>query len=96
MCPAQTDRLQALLADNDKVNLADIEPIPLPLEPQVRIRGIVPEAATLFKVPIGSQIADRSGSRSWSTQAAAGRHLECLPECTNCLMKRQNIFKLLQ
>ena len=48
--PAQTERLQALLADNDKVNLADIEPIPLPLEPEIRIRGIVPETATLFKV----------------------------------------------
>lgn len=46
----QTDRLQALLADNDKVYLSDIEPIPLPLEPQIRIRGIVPETATLFKV----------------------------------------------
>ncbi|KAG7259215.1 hypothetical protein CRUP_010944 [Coryphaenoides rupestris] len=41
---------KALLADNDKVNLADIEPIPLPLEPEVRIRGIVPETATLFKL----------------------------------------------
>lgn len=46
----QTERLQALLADNDKVYLSDIEPIPLPLEPQIRIRGIVPETATLFKV----------------------------------------------
>lgn len=46
----QTERLQALLADNDKAYLSDIEPIPLPLEPQIRIRGIVPETATLFKV----------------------------------------------
>lgn len=46
----QTERLQALLADNEKVNLSEIEPIPLPLEPQIRIRGIVPETATLFKV----------------------------------------------
>uniref|UniRef100_A0A7N8XJX4 Phosphatidylinositol 3-kinase catalytic subunit type 3 n=1 Tax=Mastacembelus armatus TaxID=205130 RepID=A0A7N8XJX4_9TELE len=45
----KTERLQALLADNEKVNLSDIEPIPLPLEPQIRIRGIVPETATLFK-----------------------------------------------
>ncbi|KAG8006084.1 Phosphatidylinositol 3-kinase catalytic subunit type 3 [Nibea albiflora] len=44
-----TERLQALLADNEKVNLSEIEPIPLPLEPQIRIRGIVPETATLFK-----------------------------------------------
>lgn len=49
MC-LQTERLQALLADNEKVNLSEIEPIPLPLEPQIRIRGIVPETATLFKV----------------------------------------------
>lgn len=46
----QAERLQALLADNEKVNLSEIEPIPLPLEPQIRIRGIVPETATLFKV----------------------------------------------
>lgn len=46
----QTERLQYLLADNEKVNLSDIEPIPLPLEPQIRIKGIVPETATLFKV----------------------------------------------
>uniref|UniRef100_A0A667YRG0 Phosphatidylinositol 3-kinase catalytic subunit type 3 n=1 Tax=Myripristis murdjan TaxID=586833 RepID=A0A667YRG0_9TELE len=45
----KTERLQALLADNEKVNLSEIEPIPLPLEPQVRIKGIVPETATLFK-----------------------------------------------
>ncbi|MGH0126328.1 UNVERIFIED_CONTAM: hypothetical protein FKN15_031551 [Acipenser sinensis] len=45
----KTERLQALLADNEKVNLSEIEPIPLPLEPQVRIRGIIPEKATLFK-----------------------------------------------
>uniref|UniRef100_A0A3Q3JRV4 Phosphatidylinositol 3-kinase catalytic subunit type 3 n=1 Tax=Monopterus albus TaxID=43700 RepID=A0A3Q3JRV4_MONAL len=45
----KTERLQALLADNEKVNLSEIEPIPLPLEPQIRIRGIIPETATLFK-----------------------------------------------
>uniref|UniRef100_A0A674B492 Phosphatidylinositol 3-kinase catalytic subunit type 3 n=1 Tax=Salmo trutta TaxID=8032 RepID=A0A674B492_SALTR len=45
----QTERLQALLADNEKVNLCEIDPIPLPLEPSVRIRGIVPDTATLFK-----------------------------------------------
>uniref|UniRef100_A0A3Q0SQN3 Phosphatidylinositol 3-kinase catalytic subunit type 3 n=1 Tax=Amphilophus citrinellus TaxID=61819 RepID=A0A3Q0SQN3_AMPCI len=39
----------ALLADNEKVNLSEIEPIPLPLEPQIRIKGIIPETATLFK-----------------------------------------------
>ncbi|MCJ8731329.1 hypothetical protein PDJAM_G00198470 [Pangasius djambal] len=45
----KTERLQALLADNEKVSLCEIDPIPLPLEPQVRIRGIVPDTATLFK-----------------------------------------------
>ncbi|XP_061469404.1 phosphatidylinositol 3-kinase catalytic subunit type 3 isoform X3 [Rhineura floridana] len=45
----KNERLQALLADNEKMNLSDIEPIPLPLEPQVKIRGIIPERATLFK-----------------------------------------------
>uniref|UniRef100_A0A4W3IXV9 Phosphatidylinositol 3-kinase catalytic subunit type 3 n=1 Tax=Callorhinchus milii TaxID=7868 RepID=A0A4W3IXV9_CALMI len=44
------ERLQTLLADNEKVNLSEIEPIPLPLEPPVKIRGIIPEKATLFKV----------------------------------------------
>ncbi|XP_028821207.1 phosphatidylinositol 3-kinase catalytic subunit type 3 isoform X2 [Denticeps clupeoides] len=45
----KTERLQALLADNEKLNLSEFEPIPLPLEPQVRIRGIIPDNATLFK-----------------------------------------------
>ncbi|KAF3837168.1 hypothetical protein F7725_004632, partial [Dissostichus mawsoni] len=44
----KTERLQALLADNEKVNLSEIEPIPLPLEPQIRIRHRA-ETATLFK-----------------------------------------------
>lgn len=50
VCLRQTERLQALLADNEKVSLCEIDPIPLPLEPQVHIRGIVPDTATLFKV----------------------------------------------
>lgn len=50
---AQTERLQALLADNEKVNLSEFETIPLPLEPQIQITGIVPETATLFKVTDG-------------------------------------------
>ncbi|XP_056379213.1 phosphatidylinositol 3-kinase catalytic subunit type 3 [Hyla sarda] len=45
----KNERLQALLADNEKMNLSEIEPIPLPLEPQVKIRGIIPEKASLFK-----------------------------------------------
>lgn len=39
-----------MLADNEKMNLAEMELIPLPLEPQVKIKGIIPEKATLFKV----------------------------------------------
>ncbi|KAI1240254.1 hypothetical protein IHE44_0011713 [Lamprotornis superbus] len=46
----KNERLQALLADNEKMNLADMELIPLPLEPQVKIKGIIPEKATLFKL----------------------------------------------
>uniref|UniRef100_A0A8V0Y2I6 Phosphatidylinositol 3-kinase catalytic subunit type 3 n=1 Tax=Gallus gallus TaxID=9031 RepID=A0A8V0Y2I6_CHICK len=45
----KNERLQALLADNEKMNLAEMELIPLPLEPQVKIKGIIPEKATLFK-----------------------------------------------
>ena len=39
-----------MLGDSEKMNLSDMEVIPLPLEPQVKIRGIIPETATLFKV----------------------------------------------
>ncbi|ERE83733.1 phosphatidylinositol 3-kinase catalytic subunit type 3 [Cricetulus griseus] len=46
---SHNERLQALLGDNEKMNLSDVELIPLPLEPQVKIRGIIPETATLFK-----------------------------------------------
>ncbi|EPY73351.1 phosphatidylinositol 3-kinase catalytic subunit type 3 [Camelus ferus] len=46
----KNERLQALLGDNEKMNLSDVELIPLPLEPQVKIRGIIPETATLFKL----------------------------------------------
>uniref|UniRef100_A0A8C4RMH3 Phosphatidylinositol 3-kinase catalytic subunit type 3 n=1 Tax=Erpetoichthys calabaricus TaxID=27687 RepID=A0A8C4RMH3_ERPCA len=45
-----------LLADNEKVNLCEIEPIPLPLETQIKIRGILPEKATLFKCPDASKV----------------------------------------
>lgn len=41
-----------MLGDNEKMNLSDVELIPLPLEPQVKIRGIIPETATLFKVSL--------------------------------------------
>ncbi|XP_066993314.2 phosphatidylinositol 3-kinase catalytic subunit type 3 isoform X2 [Anabrus simplex] len=47
----KTDRLQALLADPEafKINFASFEPLPFPLDPDVQIKGIVPEKATLFK-----------------------------------------------
>ncbi|XP_046401340.1 phosphatidylinositol 3-kinase catalytic subunit type 3 [Ischnura elegans] len=47
----KTERLQALLADPDsfKINFANFEPLPFPLDPDIQIKGIVPEKATLFK-----------------------------------------------
>lgn len=45
------DRLQALLADTDtfKINFSNFEPLPLPLDPSIYVKGIIPEKATLFK-----------------------------------------------
>ncbi|XP_063232536.1 phosphatidylinositol 3-kinase catalytic subunit type 3 [Bacillus rossius redtenbacheri] len=47
----KTERLQALLADPEpfKINFASFEPLPFPLDPDVQIKGIIPEKATLFK-----------------------------------------------
>ncbi|KAG8225411.1 hypothetical protein J437_LFUL004611 [Ladona fulva] len=47
----KTERLQALLADPDsfKINFANFDPLPFPLDPDVKIKGIQPEKATLFK-----------------------------------------------
>lgn len=47
----KTERLQALLADPDsfKINFANFDPLPFPLDPDIKIKGIVPEKATLFK-----------------------------------------------
>lgn len=47
----KTERLQALLADPEafKINFASFEPLPFPLDPEVHIKGIIPEKATLFK-----------------------------------------------
>jgi len=41
----QTERLQALLADPEafKINFASFEPLPFPLDPEVQIKGIIPE-----------------------------------------------------
>ncbi|XP_049792140.1 phosphatidylinositol 3-kinase catalytic subunit type 3 isoform X1 [Schistocerca nitens] len=47
----KTERLQALLADPEafKINFANFEPLPFPLDPDVLIKGVVPEKASLFK-----------------------------------------------
>jgi len=49
---AQIEKLQAVLGDEEvcRFNFASFEAIPLPLDPEVRIRGIIPESASLFKV----------------------------------------------
>lgn len=46
------EKLQSLLRDPldaFKFNFADFEPLPLPLDPDVTVRAIIPERATLFK-----------------------------------------------
>ncbi|CAA9996102.1 unnamed protein product [Nesidiocoris tenuis] len=47
----KTDRLQALLADPEshRINFSNFEPFPLPLDPSVMVKSIVPEKASLFK-----------------------------------------------
>ncbi|XP_076179765.1 phosphatidylinositol 3-kinase catalytic subunit type 3-like isoform X2 [Ptiloglossa arizonensis] len=48
----KTERLRALLADLDpafKINFSNFEPIPFPLDPEICIKGIIPEKASLFK-----------------------------------------------
>ncbi len=50
----QMEKLQALLVDPEalKFNFATFDPIPLPLDPEAKIHGIVSETALLFKVPL--------------------------------------------
>ena len=57
MTDVQIEKLQAALSDDEacRFNFASFEPIPLPLDPEVQIRGIVPENASLFKVSEGSK-----------------------------------------
>ncbi|XP_071110359.1 phosphatidylinositol 3-kinase catalytic subunit type 3-like [Haliotis cracherodii] len=45
------ERLQALLQDPEvcKRNFAEFDVLPLPLDPEVKVRGIIPDKATLFK-----------------------------------------------
>lgn len=47
----KAERLQQLLADSEmfKINFANFEPFPFPLDPDVYIKGIVPEKASIFK-----------------------------------------------
>ncbi|XP_078606868.1 phosphatidylinositol 3-kinase catalytic subunit type 3-like [Branchiostoma floridae x Branchiostoma japonicum] len=47
----KVEKLQALLADPEvnKINFTTFDPIPMPLDPEVQIKGIVVEKATLFK-----------------------------------------------
>ncbi|KAK0088858.1 hypothetical protein PV325_010455 [Microctonus aethiopoides] len=48
----KTDRLKALLAEPDpayKINFSNFEPIPFPLDPEISIKGIIPDKASLFK-----------------------------------------------
>ncbi|XP_058833251.1 phosphatidylinositol 3-kinase catalytic subunit type 3 [Topomyia yanbarensis] len=47
----KTEKFQFLLSDTDavKINFTKFEPLPFPLDPDVRIRGIIPEKVTLFK-----------------------------------------------
>ena len=48
----QIEKLQSLLDDPEalRYNFANFDPIPLPLDPDVKIRGIVSEEALLYKV----------------------------------------------
>lgn len=42
----KTDKLRALLADPDpnfRINFSNFEPIPFPLDPEISIKGIIPE-----------------------------------------------------
>lgn len=47
----KTEKLQQLLADPDafKINFSNFEPFPFPLDPEVHIKGIIAEKASLFK-----------------------------------------------
>lgn len=48
----KTERLRALLADADaafKINFSNFDSIPFPLDPDISIKAIIPEKASLFK-----------------------------------------------
>lgn len=46
----KAEKFQALLFDSDinKINFTDFEPLPLPLDPSVKVKAIIPEKTTLF------------------------------------------------
>jgi hypothetical protein len=50
----QTDKLLQLLSDSEsmKFSFLSFDPFPLPLDPDIKIKGIIPEKAILFKVSI--------------------------------------------
>lgn len=43
------EKLQSLLRSSDSYPFTAFEPLPLPLDPEIKIKGIIPEKATLFK-----------------------------------------------
>lgn len=47
----QIERLQALLCDKEiyKINFLNFDSLPLPLDPSVKVKAVIPEKATLFK-----------------------------------------------
>lgn len=47
----KTEKFQQLLSDTDtlKMNFTKFDPLPFPLDPDVRIHGIIAEKVTLFK-----------------------------------------------
>lgn len=47
----KTERFQQLLSDSDefKINFTSFEPRPLPLDPEIFIKGIIPSKVSLFK-----------------------------------------------
>ena len=45
----KTKKLQSLLSENEPYNFKSFDSLPLPLDPSVKITGVVPEKAMLFK-----------------------------------------------
>lgn len=47
----KTEKLHLLLNDQEafKMNFLNFDPLPLPLDPEIKVKGIIPEKTTLFK-----------------------------------------------